>query len=304
MSKWTVNNIPDLTGQVMIVTGANSGLGYETSKALAQKRATVILACRNLEKGEAAQKAILRAVPEAALRLMKLDLSSLAAIGAFVDAFKQEFQALNVLINNAGVMALPRRQTADGFEMQFGTNHLGHFALTGLLLELLQATPSSRVVTVSSGLHQRGRLNFDDLHGEKGYGRWQAYSNSKLANLYFAYELQRRLSKTGSATISVAAHPGYSATNLQSGSTKFFIEKWFLFWSNKLVAQSAAMGALPQLVAAVSPDVEGGDYFGPDGFNEMRGYPKKVRSSSLSYDKEIAQKLWQVSEDLTDIRFL
>jgi len=303
MSKWTTENMPNLLDRTVIVTGANSGLGYEASKALAQKQATVILACRNLKKGEAAQQKILRELPQATLRLMKLDLSSLESIRAFTDAFKRDYQTLDILINNAGVMALPRRTTADGFEMQFGTNHLGHFALTGLLLALLQATPDSRVVTVSSSLHRNGRLNFDDLQGEKSYSRWQAYSNSKIANLYFAYELQRRLAKAGSSTISVAAHPGYAATNLQS-SDKSLIERWAMFWSNLLFAQSAKMGALPELYAAVSPDVAGGDYIGPGGFNEMRGYPTKVRSSSLSYDEGIAAKLWQVSETLTDVHYL
>ena len=303
MPKWTVENIPDLLNRTIIVTGANSGLGYETSKALAQKQAIVILACRNLEKGEAARQKILREFPQASLKVMALDLSSLDSIRVFADAYQRDYQSLDVLINNAGVMALPRRTTADGFEMQFGTNHLGHFALTGLLIKLLQATPDSRVVTVSSNLHRNGRLNFDDLQSEKRYNRWQAYSNSKIANLYFAYELQRRLTKTGSSTMSVAAHPGYAATNLQS-SGKRFIERWAMFWSNLLFAQPAKMGALPQLYAAVSSDVEGGDYIGPDGFNEMRGYPQKVRSISISYDKEIAQELWQVSENLTGVAYL
>ena len=307
MSKWSIENIPNLSGQIVVITGANSGLGYATSEALAKNQATVILACRSLEKGEAAKQAILQESPGASLRVMQLDLSSLTSIRAFAEAYKQEYDTLNILINNAGVMALPHKKTADGFEMQFGTNHLGHFALTGLLVNRLQATPNSRVVTVSSGLHRRGRLEFDNLQGEKSYDKWQAYSNSKIANLYFTYELQRRLAKAGASTMSTAAHPGYAATNLQQAGPEMSgsrVQKWFMSLANRFVAQSAEMGALPQLYAAVSLDVVGGDYIGPNGRNEMKGHPTKVRSVPLSYDEQIAAKLWQVSETLTGIQYL
>jgi NAD(P)-dependent dehydrogenase (short-subunit alcohol dehydrogenase family) len=225
----------------------------------------------------------------------QLDLSDLASVNSFAQGFHSEYDRLDMLINNAGVMAIPYEKTADGFERQFGTNHLGHFALTGLLLDLLLSTENSRVVTVSSTGHRTGRINFEDLNSEESYSKWGAYGQSKLANLLFAYELQRSLAAVGSTTISAAAHPGYTATNLQSGTIFRFL--------NPIMAQSQEMGALPTLYAAVADDVNGGDYIGPGGFMEQRGYPKKVHSNGSSHDEMIARKLWQVSEEMTGVKF-
>ncbi|MCB8984544.1 MAG: SDR family oxidoreductase [Ardenticatenaceae bacterium] len=305
-SQWTTADMPDLTGKVAIVTGANSGLGYETALALAQKNARVVMACRNQEKGERARAQIAEQAPEAALDLRRLDLADLSSVRALAGAVRADYDRLDMLINNAGVMALPYRETADGFEMQFGTNHLGHFALTGLLLDLLLATPEARVVTVSSLVHRRGRLNFDDLQSQKQYSKWGAYGQSKLANLLFAYELQRRLTAVSADTISVAAHPGYAATQLQEagpnmeGST---LQRQIMDLANKLFAQSAAMGALPTLYAATAPEVRGGEFYGPDGFGGARGYPVCTDSSPRSHDVAAAIKLWQVSEELTGVTY-
>ncbi len=294
---WTTNNIPDLTGKTAIVTGANSGIGYEAALALAAKGARVIMACRNIEKGEAAAQQIHSKYPEAALEVMALDLSDLASVRAFVADFTGRYSSLDILCNNAGVMALPERyETVDGFEMQFGTNHLGHFALTGLLLDMLQSTPGARVVTVSSGGHRMGKVEFDNLNAERVYKRWGAYGLSKLANLLFTYELQRRLESAGKDVTAVAAHPGYTATNLQAHSGLFS----FL---NNFLAQNQDMGALPTLYAATASNVRGGDYIGPDGFLEQRGYPKKVNSSDASHDETVARQLWEVSEELTGVQY-
>jgi NAD(P)-dependent dehydrogenase (short-subunit alcohol dehydrogenase family) len=305
-SQWTTENIPSLAGKIIIVTGANSGLGYETSKALAAKGAQVVMACRSTDKGQTAAEDIRREILDAQLDVMKLDLADQAQIREFVAAFNNKYQTLHVLINNAGVMALPYRKTADGFEMQFGTNHLGHFALTGLLLDTLLRTAGTRIVTVSSGAHTMGHINFDDLQREKSYGKWEAYGQSKLANLLFAYELQRKLAAAGKDTISVAAHPGYAATNLQTAGPQM-VGSWFqeklMGLLNKIFAQSQARGALPILYAATAPDVHGGEYFGPNGFNEMRGYPTKVESNEASHNEVVAQRLWTVSEELTGVKY-
>ena len=303
---WTASDLPDLTGRIVVVTGANSGLGLETALQLAGKRARIVLACRDPRKTETAIETIRAAHPGAALEALPLDLASLESVRSFSDAFCKAYPELHVLCNNAGVMALPQRQTADGFEMQLGTNHFGHFALTGRLLERLLATPGARVVNVSSTAHRIGRMRFDDLHAERGYRRWRAYGQSKLANLLFTYELQRRLERKGANVASVACHPGYAATNLQlagprlDGSSR--MEKVARL-SNRLFSQSAAMGALPALYAATADDVRGGDYIGPDGFGETWGHPKKVRSSARSHDREVAARLWDVSEELTGVRF-
>lgn len=301
-TNWTENNIPDLQGKTAVITGANSGLGYETARALASKGATVILACRNLDKGQQAVAAIQQHAPHATLELMPLNLADLGDVRRFAHAYTQKFDQLHLLINNAGVMATPYRETADGFEMQFGTNHLGHFALTGHLLPLLLATPNARIVTVSSGMHWQGHINFDDINGRKSYAPFPAYSQSKLANLLFAYELQRKLQSHNHTTISVAAHPGYAATNLQSTSGSRLLA-WLLRFTNRFMAQSQAMGALPQLYAATAADVQGGDYFGPNGFYEARGYPVKVKSSSASHNQETAVRLWQLSEEMTAVTY-
>jgi NAD(P)-dependent dehydrogenase (short-subunit alcohol dehydrogenase family) len=237
---------------------------------------------------------------------MQLDLANLASIRQFAEKYSQQFKSLDLLINNAGVMHLPYRETADGFEMQFGTNHLGHFALTGLLLPVILHTPKARVVTVSSGLHRSGHINFDDLHGKTSYNEYRAYSQSKLANLLFTYELQRKLQAHHADAIATAAHPGYSATNLQFGAARMtgsVLRERMMAVANTLLAQTAAMGALPTLYAAASPALKGGEYIGPKGFQEMRGYPVVVKSNAESYDVSVAQRLWNVSEELTGIHY-
>jgi NAD(P)-dependent dehydrogenase (short-subunit alcohol dehydrogenase family) len=303
--KWTVEDIPDQAGKVALVTGGNSGLGYETVKALARKRAHVVLACRDTVKGNAARDQVCRQTPQALIEVMQLDLASLASIRQFAQAFKLNHDRLHILVNNAGVMATPRRTTADGFELQFGTNHLGHFALTGLLLDVLLKTPNSRVVTVSSTAERMGRINLGDLMSENSYERWIAYGQAKLANVLFAYELQRRLNAAGASTISLAAHPGFAATNLRTKlmtqETPFFHRVLNRFFEG--LSQSAEMGVLPQLYAATAPDVRGGEYYGPGGFLQRAGYPKRLRSSRRSYDETLAKQLWKVSEELTGIKY-
>ena len=295
-TNWINENIPDQTGKLALVTGANSGLGYEVSLGLALRGATVVMACRNLKKGEEAAAKIREENPSGEVRLMQLDLADLNSVKQFVEAFRAEYSHLDLLVNNAGVMATPYGETADGFELQFGINHIGHFAMTGQLLGLLENTPGSRIVTVSSYAHWFGRINFDDLNGKKFYYRWLAYTQSKLANLLFAYELQRKLSKNGKNPISVAAHPGYAETNLQQHSA---------LWSflNPIMAQSQAMGALPILYAATSLEIKGGEYVGPDGFLGQRGYPFKGFSSQRSHDETTARLLWEVSEELSGVKY-
>lgn len=295
-NRWTTDNIPNLTGKVAIVTGANSGIGYETAKAMAAKGATVVMACRNLQKANPAAEQIREVDPAGTVTVMTLDLGDLDSVQAFAAAFRAKYDRLDLLINNAGIMMPPYGKTAQGFETQFGVNHLGHFALTGLLLDLLLQMPQSRVVTVSSRVHSFGRINFEDLNGEQGYNPNTAYGQSKLANLLFTYELQRELAAVDKDTLAVAAHPGWTETNLQRHSG-------FFRFLNRFFAQSPPMGALPTLMAATDSGVKGGDYFGPGGFMGMRGYPKKVRSSNRSHDKEVAAKLWQVSEELTGISY-
>jgi len=303
-NRWTQNDIPDQKGRVVIVTGGNSGIGYEAGLVLAGKGAHVILAVRDVNKGEKAAQAIRERHMQAQVTVMPLDLSDLKSVRAFAQAFLAKYERLDILINNAGVMALPARKTADGFEMQFGTNHLGHFALTGLLLPALKATKDARVVTVSSGVHTSGDIHFDDLQWEKKYDRWGAYAQSKVANLLFAYELQRRLTGAGVDTISLGCHPGYAATNLQSAGPQMdgsMFSLWMMKLANALIAQSQEMGALPTLFAAVALQVNGCDYIGPTSLGGMRGYPDKVRSNDLSYDEKMAKRLWSVSEELTGV---
>ena len=306
MPRWTTTEMPDLSGKTIVVTGANSGLGYEAALALAGAGAHVVLACRDQAKGRAAEQQIRAAQPRASTALMTLDLASLADIRRFAEALRAAHPRLDVLMNNAGVMALPYRKTADGFEMQIGTNHLGHFALTGLLLDRLLATPGARIVTLSSGAHRLGKIRFDDLNWEHGYGRWRAYGQSKLANLLFTYELQRRLAAAGAGAISVAAHPGYAATNLQAAAPRMDgsrVMERLTDLSNALFSQSAAMGALPQLYAAVAPAVRGGEYYGPDGIGEIWGHPRPVVSNAASRDSDAARRLWELSERLSGVRF-
>ncbi len=303
---WTADDMPDLSGKTIVVTGGNSGIGYEAALEFARKRADVILACRDLGKARTAAAQISASSPGAKVEVMELDLSSLASVRGFADAFHQGRPALHVLCNNAGVMAIPYRTTADGFEMQFGTNHLGHFALTGLLLDRLLATEGGRVVNVSSGGHRMGSIRFDDLQWQKGYRKWFAYAQSKLANLLFTFELQRRADAAGAKLLSVACHPGYAATNLQAAGPRMqgssMMESLFSV-GNSLFAQSAAMGALPTEYAAVAPDVHGGDYIGPDGIGELWGHPVKVGCSAAARDTAAAARLWEVSEQLTNVHY-
>lgn len=305
-SHWTYEDIPDQRGRVALVTGGNSGLGYYTCRGLAAKGAHVLLACRNHEKGEAARRQMLADAPAATIELVHLDLADLESVRRCAEDLSARLSRLDLLINNAGVMALPYTRTAQGFEMQFGVNHLAHFALTGLLLPLLLATPNSRVVTVSSSVHHQGKINFDDLNGERSYNKWRAYAQSKLANLLFAFELQRKLDAAHAETLSVAAHPGYAATNLQTAGPRMAgskLQEWFMALLNALLAQPAEQGALPQLYAATAGDVNGCDYIGPRGFREMRGSPAKVAANPKAHDKETARRLWAVSQDLTGVDF-
>jgi NAD(P)-dependent dehydrogenase (short-subunit alcohol dehydrogenase family) len=297
MGKWTTADIPDQTGRTAVITGANTGLGYETAAALAAKGAHVVLAVRNLEKGKAAADLIASATPGASVAVQELDLTSLDSIGAAADQLRSDHESIDLLINNAGVMFTPKSTTKDGFELQFGTNHLGHFALTNLLLDRVVAVPGSRVVTVSSVGHRFARgIRFDDLQWERSYSRVGAYGQAKLANLLFTYELQRRLQ--GTNTIAVAAHPGGSRTELTRNLPTLVAAATRLV---EPLFQDADMGALPTLRAATDPGVLGGQYYGPDGFGEQRGYPKIVSSSEASHDTDAQRRLWTVSEELTSV---
>jgi NAD(P)-dependent dehydrogenase (short-subunit alcohol dehydrogenase family) len=297
MSKWTTADIPDQTGRTAVITGANSGLGYETAAALAAKGAHVVLAVRNLDKGKAAAERISAATPGASVALQELDLTSLESVRAAAGELTTKHDSIDLLINNAGVMWTPKQTTKDGFELQFGTNHLGHFAFTGLLLDRLLAVPGSRVVTVSSQGHRiRAAIHFDDLQWERDYDRIAAYGQSKLANLLFTYELQRRL--RGTTTIAAAAHPGGSNTELARNVSPV---QRIVMAALAPLTQSAAMGALPTLRAATDPGVLGGQYFGPERFLEQRGNPKVVTSSEQSYDADLQKRLWAVSEELTSV---
>ncbi|EJO90795.1 SDR family NAD(P)-dependent oxidoreductase [Mycobacterium colombiense] len=300
---WSEGDVPDQSGRVVVVTGANTGIGYETAAVLAYRGAHVVLAVRNLEKGNAALARIVAASPRADVTLQQLDLTSLDAIRSAADALRAAYPRIDLLINNAGVMWTPKQVTADGFELQFGTNHLGHFALTGLLLDNLLSVRDSRVVTVSSLGHRlRAAIHFDDLQWEHGYDRIAAYGQSKLANLLFTYELQRRLAANADArTIAVAAHPGGSNTELARNLPGVFRPLKAVL--GPVLFQSPAMGALPTLRAATDPAVQGGQYYGPAGFLEQRGRPKLVESSAQSHDEESQRRLWAVSEELTGVSF-
>ena len=307
MKKWTREEMPSLEGQVWVVTGANSGLGLETVKGLAAKGATVVMACRDAQRAQAAADEVRKIAPNAKLELESLDLASLASIEAFAKKLAATHPALDGLINNAGIMAIPRRTTADGFEMQLGTNHLGHYALSLRLLPLLEAATAPRLVNVASTAHKFGSMNFDDLMGEKSYSAWGAYGQSKLANLLFTYELSRKLAAAGKKTIVVAAHPGYASTNLQGVGAKMTGSKfsaWIMDLGNSVMAQTAEFGALPSLYAATASEVKSGDFFGPDGLFELKGYPRKCDSNAKSKDTAAAAKLWEVSEKLTGVRFM
>jgi NAD(P)-dependent dehydrogenase (short-subunit alcohol dehydrogenase family) len=298
--RWTAADIPDQTGRLAVVTGANSGLGLATSRELARAGADVVMACRNMEKGEAAAAEVIAAASGGEVRLEQLDLADLGSVAAFADRISAD--RVDLLINNAGLMAPPRRLTADGFESQIGTNHLGHFALTGRLLNRLLAAPEPRVVTVSSQAHRTGKISFSDLQGERHYIRWLAYGQSKLANLMFCFELQRRSAQAGCVLRSMAAHPGYSRTNLQFAAPPWY-EQAIMSVTNVLVGQSAEQGALPSLYAATFPDLPGGSFVGPDGPFESRGYPRVVSAARRAYDERAWGRLWEVSEELTGVRY-
>ena len=303
---WTTADIPDLTGRNAVVTGANSGLGLQIALGLASHGAHVVLACRDTLRGDAAAARIHGDVADAELEIARLDLADLASVRGFADWYTEHHEGLDVLVNNAGVMALPRRLTADGFEMQFGTNHLGHFALTGLLMPKLLERPGARVVTMSSGAHQMGHIRFENLKGERYYQRWLAYSQSKLANLLFAFELARRATLADLDLTSAGAHPGYAATNLQFQAGQMEdsgLKQRVWGAANKLFAQSDAQGALPALYAATMPDVTGGEYFGPDGMGGTRGNPARAHATKTARNPELARRLWDVSEDLTGVRY-
>ncbi|HWE31919.1 MAG TPA: oxidoreductase [Solirubrobacteraceae bacterium] len=298
-SSWTAADMPPLRGQVAVVTGANSGIGLIAARELARAGASLVMAVRNVDKG---REAVRTTASDLEVDVRQLDLADLASVRSFAAGFADSHERLDLLVNNAGVMAPPRRLTADGFESQIGTNHLGHFALTGLLLESLRAADSPRVVTVSSDAHRFGRIRFDNLQGERHYNTWLAYSQSKLANLLFAFELQRRAVAAGWNLLSVAAHPGYAATNLQSAGPAGRVERMTMVVTNRLVAQSAEMGALPTLYAAVA-DLPGGSFVGPNGFMGLRGHPHLVTASARAYDEDDARRLWSVSEELTGIHY-
>jgi NAD(P)-dependent dehydrogenase (short-subunit alcohol dehydrogenase family) len=299
MPPWTVADIPDQSGRTALVTGANSGLGLHTSIALARRGARVLMACRNPERASAALSRVTSEVPTAGAELISLDLASLASVRDAAKQVTDRVGALDLLVDNAGVMAIPRGQTADGFEMQLGTNHLGHFALTGLLMPALLAGRDPRVVVVSSDAHKIGRIRFDDLMGERSYGRWSAYGQSKLANLLFVRELDRR---AAGRLVAAGAHPGYAATNLQSNYGNPVVDL-FMKIGNRVLAQSDEAGAWPQLYAATMPDVQGGEYFGPSGMFGLRGAPERDTPTAAARDDETARRLWEVSEQLTGVSY-
>ncbi|TNE46621.1 MAG: SDR family NAD(P)-dependent oxidoreductase [Deltaproteobacteria bacterium] len=304
--KWTAEHIPDQTGKVIVVTGANSGLGLETSREMARRGAQVIMACRTASKAEAAIADIKSDVPDAKLTFMPLDLASLESVRSFAEAFTEQHTKLDILCNNAGVMALPYSKTADGFEMQFGTNHIGHFALTGLLLDTLLATPQSRIVNVSSLAHVPGKIKFKDINHTKFYNKWLAYCQSKLANLLFTYELHRKLQARGSDTLCVASHPGYTSTNLQLAASQMKGSKfWERIWAmlNGTFAQSTPAGAWTNLYACTAPHIESGDFVGPKGLFELRGHPGKTKSTKRSRNKEDAKRLWDYSVEQTGVAY-
>ena len=301
--KWNEEDIPDLSGKTIIVTGGNSGIGFEAVKSFSIKGAEIILACRNEQNGESAKKKILDEYPSAKINIMILDLADLKSIHSFAMKFDKQYLKVDVLLNNAGIVC-PYRKTKDGFEMQIGTNHLGHFALTGLLLHSLKNTKGSRVVNVSSLGHKFGKLDFDNFMFEKGgFTIMKAYGTSKLSNLLFTYELQRRFEKFNVNCIAVAAHPGVSKSNLSKYVTKKPLYKIGMAISNSIMSQNTSMGALPQVRASVDPLVEGGDYFGPGGFQEWKGYPVKVKSNDASYNLKNAKELWSISERLTKVNY-
>jgi NAD(P)-dependent dehydrogenase (short-subunit alcohol dehydrogenase family) len=294
---WTAENIQDQKGRIAIVTGSSSGIGYEAARVLANKNAKVIIAVRSMAKGEIAKAKIMKQNNFADLEIMKIDLSNLSSIKGFVEEYKGKFKKLDILINNAGVMIPPYAKTKDGFELQMGTNHLGHFALTLQLLDIIKETPNSRVVNVSSGAHKYGKIDFDDLSWvNRKYKPWRAYGDSKIANLYFTKELGKRLNQSDKKVLVTAAHPGWTATELQRHSGLFD-------YLNQFFAMPIEQGALPTLRAAFDEEAKTGDYYGPNGWQEWKGYPVKVDTNKLAKNETIARKLWDVSEELTKVNY-
>lgn len=299
-------DVPSLAGKTVIVTGANSGIGFEAARVLAERGADLIMACRSSERGEAAAQRIRSAAPEARIEVRPLDLASLAAVREFARWFNDSRSALQLLLNNAGLMAIPRQTTVEGFEMQLGVNHLAHFALTGLVLGKLLATPGARVVNVSSQAHLIGRMRWDDLDGERSYHKWTAYGQSKLANLLFTFELARRLHAKQATQRALACHPGYASTNLQLvGPTMEGSRLGLLMMKlgNQLMAQSAPEGALPTLYAATSPAAQSGEYIGPSGLFGRAGAPAPLKAAAAAYDPVAMQRLWKVSIERTGVTF-
>ena len=304
--RFRAESVAPIEDRDVIITGGNSGIGFEAARVLAARGARVVLACRDAARGEAARARILAESAHAAVSVSALDLASLASVRSFAERFAAEHASLAVLVNNAGVMALPQGRTADGFEVQLGTNHLGHFALTAALFPLLRKASSARVVTVSSLMHKPYRFPIDDPMSEHRYEPWRAYAASKLANVYFMRELDRRLRLAGDPTMSIACHPGYSATNLTTAGMRAhggFFSRVGALLGDRLIAQSAAQGALPILFAAVSPEARGGTMIGPDGIGEMRGYPVPVSIAAHGLDEAMAQRIWSLTEELTGVRF-
>jgi len=300
--KWTIDNMPDLTGRVIIVTGGNSGLGYESVKAFAEKGAEVILTSRDLEKGKAAKKEMTNGNINGNVKVMQLDLMDKVSIKKFVENYKKNYDKLDVLLNNAGIMTTPYHLTRDGLEAQNGVNHFGHFMLTGLLFDMIKSTPGARIVNVSSNAHKQGKMDFDNFLFEegKGYSPIKSYGRSKLSNLLFTLELQNRFKNKNINALAVSAHPGVAETNLAVHLEKKW---WFKLLTPifKLMAQSQDQGALPQIRAAVDPGVKGGEYYGPH--KGMKGHPVVVKSNAASHNKEDAKKLWDLSQEIMGIRF-
>ena len=301
--KWTASDVPDQSGRVAIVTGSNTGIGYGAAAVLADKGAHVVLAVRNVDKGNDAKARITASSPNAVVTVQELDLTSLASIRKAADELRAAHPRIDLLINNAGVMYTDKASTKDGFELQFGTNHLGHFALTGQLLDNMLPVDGSRVVTISSVGHRiRARIHFEDLQLERNYDRVVSYGQSKLANLLFTYELARRLKLKGAPTGALAAHPGAADTDLLRNMPGGIRQVSEFFWTN-FIAQNADMGALPTLRAAADTSAQSGQYYGPDGLGEQRGHPKVVKSSAQSHDEDVQRRLWSVSEELTDVTY-
>jgi NAD(P)-dependent dehydrogenase (short-subunit alcohol dehydrogenase family) len=306
MAKWTVDDIGDQSGRTVLITGANSGIGFAAAKELAEHGADVVLGCRNRAKADDAVAEIEAAGPRGSVEVLEMDLADLDSVAAAAERFAAGHDRLDILVNNAGVMALPRTETPQGFEMQFGVNHLGHYAFAGRLLPMLLDTEGSRLVVISSIGHRSGRMNFDDLQGEQSYNRSGAYFQSKLANLLYMNELQRRLDEAGESTIVTAAHPGISTTNLTHGVLGGWVDRafrWTAPVTNLWITQPPEGGALPTLRAATDPDADGGDYFGPDGFQEFRGGPVKVSMTKAARDLDDAARLWEMSQELTGVTY-